>query len=305
MAGHVKLIHPIYLDVPMLVSFAAAVEGGVAFSKRVTTETESSTASHAQATATFGFSALFSRIFDASVSAQGATETGGEEKSQETQARGHTEASVAILLYDQLSGPEGSIVRPTEHDQMAELEPGSLVELTGTVVKNAVDTVIDYIDAIDILVNLGDQGKEVAASPKPGKAASQSGKKKEGKSPLSEMRETLDRDRRRTPISNVLLRCTQPSHCTAVLTLRTENLRDLTLSELHKNTVRVVGKVTRVIAAGESMSAFENYGMSLLTKETLAGAFESISNTEGMRTEFSEVEVDGPAVQVLPLMVFV
>jgi len=33
-----QLIHPIYLDVPMLVSFAAALQGGLSFGSEVTEE---------------------------------------------------------------------------------------------------------------------------------------------------------------------------------------------------------------------------------------------------------------------------
>jgi hypothetical protein len=119
------------------------------------------------------------------------------------------------------------------------------------------------------------------------------------------MREALDADRKRTPISNVALRCTKPAGGTVVVTLRTENLRDLTLSELHRNNVVVIGKVTRVIQEREAMSAFENYGMSLLEPETLREAFTKLSSTPGVVAKFSDVEVEGPAVQVLPLMIFV
>jgi len=53
------------------------------------------------------------------------------------------------------------------------------------------------------------------------------------------------------------------------------------------------------------MSAFENYGMSLLAPDTLGDAFAKLSSTPGIVAEFSGVEVNGPAVQVLPLMIFV
>ncbi len=116
---------------------------------------------------------------------------------------------------------------------------------------------------------------------------------------------TLDKDRKRTPISNVILRCIQPPQVNVVITLRTANLRDLTLSELHKNNVRVVGKVTRIVAEGQSMSAFENYGMSLLNPEMLKEIFDGIASSENVVAKFSEVQVQGPAVQLLPLMIFV
>jgi hypothetical protein len=38
----IPLIHPIYLDVPMLVSFAAAAQGGLALESEVTAETKGS-----------------------------------------------------------------------------------------------------------------------------------------------------------------------------------------------------------------------------------------------------------------------
>ena len=129
--------------------------------------------------------------------------------------------------------------------------------------------------------------------------------RQETQSRLGKMRATLDKDRKRTPISNVLLRCTVPNDITAVVTLRTENLRDLTLSELHKNSVRVLGKVTRVIGPEESMSPFENYGMALLPPSTLREAFRQMLGNNALAVEFSEVQVQGPALQVLPLMAFV
>jgi hypothetical protein len=173
--------------------------------------------------------------------------------------------------------------------------------LAGTIEKNAVDAVIDYIDAADILSSLAPQTQRQPQSGGKHKGGGGSG----AMSPLRTIRDSLDKDRRRTPISNVLLHCSEPAGCTAVVTLRTANLRDLTLSELHKNSVRVLGKVTRVIPKEATMSAFENYGMALLKPELLKATFAQISATEEARAEFSEVEVPGPAVQVLPLMVFV
>jgi hypothetical protein len=67
MSNQIRLIHPIYLDVPMLVSFAAAVEGGVSFGAEVTRERTSALTTEAGGSAKFGLSALFGRFFDASV----------------------------------------------------------------------------------------------------------------------------------------------------------------------------------------------------------------------------------------------
>jgi len=302
-SNRIRLIHPIYLDVPMLVSFAAAVEGGVAFGTEVTREHHHHLLAGAGASGRFGLSSLFGRIFDGSVQAGCSLERASQDRSLEVETRGHTEASIAILLYDRLVRESGYVVQPQQLQDLEDLAPGTLVELCGTIEKNAVDTMIDYADAIDILANMGpDEATAVLRGPA-------GGKKKAGapehQSPVRKMRDSLNRDRQRTPISNVLLRCSQPRGCTAVVTLRTANLRDLTLSELHKNAVRVIGKVTRVIPEGETMSAFENYGLALLKPEVLTKTFQELRDSDVVRAEFSEVEVAGPAVQVLPLMVFV
>jgi len=283
----VGLIHPIYLDVPMLVSFAAAIEGGLALSSEVTKQRGRRASRKLKASGSIGLSRIFSPVLSASVNVDGSQENDRQdlEVSQETKA--HTEASIAILLYDRLTGEEGYVVRPADIDEIESLEPGALVELSGTVLKNAVDSIIDFIDAVAIMA--GFTGEKPDAAQKY----------------MQNIRASLDRDRKRTPISNVQLLCTHPPELTAVVTLRTENLRDLTLSELHKNSARVLGKVTRVVRNGESMSAFENYGLAMFEPNHLRTLFQGLSSADGIVAEFSDVQVAGPAVQLLPLMIFV
>ena len=307
MSEQLRLIHPIYLDIPMLVSFAAAIEGGLSFGAEVTREAASSTAAAAEGGTKFGLSGLFSQFMDASAELQVAGAHEGEKRSVEKSLRSHTEASIAILLYDRLRRDRGHIVDPETLEDARMVEPGALVEIAGTVEKNAIDAMVDYIDAMNILINLapGDQTTPQGSTSRKHRGSGTGKDKQAIQSPLGKMRDTLDTDRNRTPISNVLLRCTVPNDITAVVTLRTENLRDLTLSELHKNSVRVLGKVTRVIGPEESMSPFENYGMALLPPDTLRDAFRQMLDNETLAFEFSEVLVQGPALQVLPLMVFV
>ena len=302
---NVSLIHPIYLDVPMLVSFAAAIQGGLSFGSEVTEETTQERTTDAKISGRLGLSKLFNSLFEASVAADASTERSEEGKQLRRESKQHTEASIAILLYDHLRKTDGYLLSSSSVDAFGLIDPGTLVELSGVLKKNAIDTMIDYIDAVSILGSL-------ATSHPP--ATSPSGKTKgrnrqlqgpENNSELKQIRKALDDDRQRTPISNTLLECDEPADFNAVITLRTEYLRDLTLSELHNNSVRVVGKVTRVVSEGESISAFENYGMSLLKPELLRGAFSQVASTEELVAEFSDVIVNGPCIQVLPLMVFV
>jgi hypothetical protein len=298
-----QLIHPIYLDVPMLASFAAAIQGGLSLESEVTHQKEANKSGSADLTGKFGLSNLFSNLFEATAEANISGSASGRNQETRHELKSHTEASIAILIYDEFRKNKGYLIQPQSADALAKVTPGTLVEVGGVLRKNAVDTVIDYIDAANILMGL--------APTQPAHSQSSSTKQpnKKHQSPemnmLEKMRETLDKDRKRTPISNVILRCSEPSDATAIITLRTANLRDLTLTELHKNNVRIVGKVTRIVEAGQTMSAFENYGMSLVEPNVLEELFNQLANTKGVVAEFSEVQIKGPAVQILPLMVFV
>lgn len=302
-----RLIHPIYLDIPMLVSFAAAIEGGLSFGTDVTREASNSTVAEVEGSTKLGLSRLFSPFVDVSAELQAQGSQEDVERSVEKSSRSHTEASVAILLYDRLRKDSGYIVDLETLEAAKDVVPGELIEITGTIEKNAIDAMIDCIDAVNILSRLAsnEETKPPVSTTGKRRNASNSKHREEPQSPLGQLRDALDEDRKRTPISNVLLRCTAPKDVTAVVTLRRENLRDLTLSELHKNSVRVLGKVTRVIDRDKSMSPFENYGMALIKPETLEEVFSNLDDNEGIALDLSEVQVKGPALQVLPLMVFV
>lgn len=305
MSVPIRLIHPIYLDVPMLVSFAAAIEGGLSFGVEVTEESTKSKSAEATIAGRFGLGTLFNRFLDSSVEASAGGEIADTAHAVRKEARAHTEASVAILLYDRLRRSGGYIIDPQGLEELESVEPGALVEVAGTIEKNAIDAMVDYIDAFTILAQMG---STTMSDPTPGPGGGRPRRvTTDGVIPagLRQLLDSLDQDRKRTPISNVLLRCSIPASANAIVTLRTENLRDLTLSELHKNSVRVLGKVTRVIPEGHIVSPFENYGMALIKPEVLEAALRPIVATENMNMHFSEVQLMGPAVQILPLMVFV
>ena len=288
---NMKLIHPVYLDVPMLVSFAAAIEGGITLDSEITKSEGNTQTTGAAIKTKFGLSSLFQSFFNADVEAQLESNKEGVTTTITKEHKEHTEASLAILLYDAICKDKGFLRRPSTQEEINQLKDGELIELSGQVFKNAIDSVIDAIDATILLSSLDTSISK-----------SQVNKGNEG---MKRMREALHKDRSRTPLSNIILKSIEPIDLDAVVTLRTENLRDLTLSELHKNSVKVVGKVTRIISEGETMSPFENYGMSMLDSATLKEVFNGLAESEGTNIELSDIVIKGPAVQILPLMVYV
>jgi hypothetical protein len=301
----IPLIHPIYLDVPMLVSFAAAVQGGISLASEITQENKLAGSGSGNASVEFNLSSLFKSLFETSAKASGEATMSRESQVVRKESRSYTEASIAIILYHELKQKGRSIIELSKGQDTNDLPIGALVEISGTIEKNTIDSIIDYAAAADILSGMApDQAPGPAPSGGRGKLTSPANPKQQ-RSEAGRIADLLDQDRKRTPISNVILRTPEALGLGVVISLRTANLRDLTLSELHKNNVRVVGKVTRHIPAGDSMVSFENYGMAMLDRQKLSGLFEGIATTEGFAADLGDFVVEGPAIQVLPLMIFV
>lgn len=89
MTDPIRLIHPIYLDVPMLVSFVAAREGGMSFESEVTTESERSKSANASATGKLALSKLFSRFLDVSAAGVLSGDIASAGRSVHKEARAH------------------------------------------------------------------------------------------------------------------------------------------------------------------------------------------------------------------------
>ena len=222
-----QLIHPIYLDVPMLVSFVAAIEGGVSLEADVTEAKEADRSGSGKVSTKFGLSSWLTKFVDATAEAELSGEISGKNQETRHELRSHTEASIAILLYDKLLKNKDYLMRPKSTESLAKVNPGTLVEIAGRVEKNAVDATIDIIDSLINLTNMAP-----SSLPQAGQSSSKhTGRQSQpiGQSQIQRIRETLSADRMRTPISNVLLRCTEPEGVNVVLTLRRANLRDLTL----------------------------------------------------------------------------
>ena len=246
-------------------------------------------------------------LFDASVSAGRSSDRTDQSNEIRHEVRAHTEASIAIMLYEELQRAN-YLTRLDVLESVHDVGPGTLVEIAGTVEKNPVDSLIDFCDALTILATLAPESERTSAPAQSTKKPPKNqATKPHSAGPLARIRDTLDEDRMRTPISNVLLHCSSPKDLRGVVTLRRENLRDLTLSELHKNSVRIVGKVTRTIGAGKTMSTFENYGLAMLPKDKLAEIFSAMMKQRQIVVPFGvdHLEVEGPAVQLLPLMIYV
>jgi hypothetical protein len=136
------LFHPVYLDVPMMISFLAALRDGVAFEDTMTRRDSQSTSRERDASARVRLPSLGSLLgFDAS--GRMASSHQGETSEEVMAVRRHTEASLFNALYAALT-EDGVLRDVSEPADLAHIAPGNVIELSGDFIGNPLESVVAF-----------------------------------------------------------------------------------------------------------------------------------------------------------------
>lgn len=99
----------------------------------------------------------------------------------------------------------------------------------------------------------------------------------------------------------------EPKGAKAVVLLYTDYLRDPTMTEIEHKEYRLLGKVVRKLEAGsgETIDLLRGTGLGGMKREKLMELFGAFSNIEGMNLPEIETELQSPALEVVPIAIFV
>ena len=320
-AGY-NLVHPVYLDVPMMVSFLAHIEGGVSVD-----EEQTSTATGARERLLKGRAGLrlrFAPVVGGEAAAEGSTQKRDEESLELKTSRHHTAASLFNLLYDYLI-EDKQVVSLTDPAQLSDVRIGQLVEVVGEYLGNPLEETLAFVGAIiPYVLAQEEMQKEAAKNTRTQqKRTNSSGRRSSSPDPqavaaaaLQELvqqatdqsKETgmriamqMSDDIKNVPVHDVLLRTS--TGLNAVLTVDSSYYSPATNEYLRAGEFRVVGKVTRVIGGDRKIN---------LTRRTVMGAagpemareIVSSMKSENFSLDVPDPIVEAPAVQILPMAVF-
>lgn len=318
-AGY-QLAHPLYLDVAMMISFLAYLEGGV-----VTHEEATQREAGARERLLKGRAGLRARLpwaFEAEAGSEGSTQRRDEVSFESKSARQHTAASLFNLLYGYLR-EDGQLVDLKESAQLGELQTGQLVELTGEYLGNPLEDILAFVAAMYPYVaeqqkaqlaaasEAAEQVRKAQKSGNPAKRAqvqaaetpdpadilagvAQQLKDKENEFGIQMMLK-MAQDISRAPVHDLLFRTS--SGLRAVLTVSSEYYSAEVNEYLRAGEFRVIGKVTRIISPGNVIN---------LTRRTIVGvanpaiAQNLVGNVknEDFKLEVADPIVTAPAVQI-------
>jgi hypothetical protein len=319
-AGVLNLRYPLYLDVPMMISFLAAIEDGVSYEENVQRRAGGRRAVEAEASGGVGLPSFLGLLpLDLRGRLTGGSST---EESEELQlVKRHTEASLFNRLRSTLHELD-SVQMLTEEDHGGgRIESGTIIEATGIVNRNALDELLSLADRLRPFL-------EQASSPQPqpsqGDQQSQRrGRGNQGSSNRSAqsisgstprtiqepdfltIMNWVSEDLAKSDMTDIVLQVPHPlfSHC--ILTISKDFGTGRTIDSLLGAEVTVLGKVSNVIEEGDPVSLLRRSVLGYMPREQRLGLFGSFDNNPLFSGLTSQLEVEPPLIQVIPLSIFV
>jgi hypothetical protein len=108
-------------------------------------------------------------------------------------------------------------------------------------------------------------------------------------------------------IRTFVIEMPSPEGATAVALLYTSYLRDQTMAEIEHKEFRLLGKVVRKIEEGseETIDLLRGTGLGGIGKSMLDNLLVSFNQMEGVNLPEVKAEIHGPALDIIPIAVFV
>lgn len=298
------LVHPVYLDVPMMVSFLAAIEGGVAYEDESTRRSLTATERGREGGGKVGVPVL-SSFLRLDLSGNISQRERGDESEEIKVVRQHTEASLFNVLRQHLVDTEA--ITPIESvSDLEVLDSGALVEITGEIVGNPLQQMVDlftqlmpYMGIDEATLRKPNRNRRRSGNPATAAAANQ-GSDDTGNElrMLLQMRDDLAA----ATVQDVVL---EAGDMKAVLTPSTEFFSGRTVDYLLAGRFTALGKVTRVLDEHDSINLVRRTVFGAAGPTLAASLINDVKNIEDLFLEVSEPIIGPPAVQLLPLAIFV
>jgi hypothetical protein len=290
-------IVPVYLNQRLVFDLVAMLQGGISTVSRLEVTVSDSTKEKTDLAAKFSLADAFGSLLRIDLGGSKVNEKSGEQKRTTSSERTHTPASLFAALRDELQ-ERSAVVNPEQQVP----QPGDFIEFKAAMRRNPL---IEGLDQVTQMLSLAD----VFSAP-----VSQTSQKVKGKSPPAEselatlakqlkqvaqtLKEGTTRDLFATEIAGGY---------SAVVTAEIGFLNDVAMSDLIDGTFSVLGKVIRAIPAdGRKISLVRNSSVSMSPRllAELVQSFKNLQSIPGFSTPDMTYEIEGPAIQVLPIAIF-
>ena len=300
-------------------SFLAFLEGGYSTSDEQTSTTSSSNEKEGHAKAGFKFPSLFN-LFGAEAGLDASLANKLESTVEYKAERHRTEASLFNHLYGQLRAAN-RITSINNARELAEAGTGQLVEIYGKYNGNPLAEILSFANQFFTYFEPSeDSAKPANKTPKnpqrSGNPATRNASPPEATASLIpgfgddpgtrymiKVFKEMHRDLENSPVQDLLV--TTFGDLKTVITVSAEYFTGATREFLREGDIRVMGKLTRSLSAGEQINLSRRTIMGIANNEATQTLISSFGTSPGVNFNAADPIVAGPAAQILPMAVFV
>jgi hypothetical protein len=314
--SHVDLRYPLYLDVPMMISFLAALEDGVSYEENIQRRAGGRRAVRGEASAGTRLPSFLSLLsFDLRGSLSGESDTNESEELQ--LVKRHSEASLFNRLRSALHEDGGIKVLDEEISSPGEVVPGMIIEANGVIVRNPLDELLAFVERLRPFIEQATpspQGRQQQRAGGGRQSRGQGNPSSDNNSPSNAPRQQPDtltildwvrEDLEASDMTDIDLQINQPVFPRVILTLSKDFGTGRTIDSLLGAEVGVIGKVSVVKDSGEPVSLLRRSILGYMPVEQRESMFTNFGAGLPFVGMVEELEVSPPLVQVMPLSIFI
>jgi hypothetical protein len=318
------LIIPIYIDTNALLDLLASIEGGFSVVEKVTTQSADARGIDrgvkAETGTEFGIPNVLS-LLKLNLGYSADWKRAQEESQKMETERYHTYGSLFYRLREYLYG--NSLIKRLGENQnnWDAIQPSDFVEIHGLFRPNPLANSLEIVDRLAGMFQLlstgsfvsqplqkGSKGKPVSEEQKnlqeQKRAAQQQAKQ------IEEIKKFLRgvlSDLQAENIRAFVVDLDEPEEYKAIVLLYLSYLRDQTMIEISHREYRLLGKVVRKIEADsdEFVDLLLGTGLGGIGREVLEELVNALAQAPGMNLPEIETQIAGPALEIVPIAIFV
>lgn len=289
-----RLIVPVYLNQKFVFDLLAMLQGGISTVTSVTEASKISRTDGEKVSAGFGLSEALSTLLKIDLSGTRDKSSGNEEANTTSQERVHTPASLFFQLRNALI-EKGYLIDGTDEELP---KAGDFVEFEGFLKRNPI------VETIDSLAEMMDMADVFEQKPQPKKGKpNQISENQKIKQQMVRFSDALKAGST-IDLSSKSLK----GGYTAVVTVETSFLNDPLMSDLVDGQFKIIGKVIRSVSdSSDSINLLRKTALSKMPSTLMLealGHLSALGSEEGFSIPELKLEIEGPAIQILPIAIY-
>lgn len=289
-----RLIVPVYLNQKFVFDLLAMLQGGISTVTSITEASKNTKSDGEKVSAGFGLSEAFSTLLKIDLSGTRDKSSENEEASTISQERVHTPASLFFQLRNILI-EKGYLIENTDEKLP---KAGDFVEFEGYLKRNPI------VETIDSFAEIMDMAEVFEERPQPQKGRSnQTSENKKIKQQMTRFSDALKAGST-IDLSSKSLK----AGYTAVVTVETSFLNDPLMSDLVDGQFKIMGKVIRSVSdSSDSINLLRKTALSKMPSAMMLealGHLSTLGSEQGFGIPELKLEIEGPAIQILPIAIY-